>query len=68
MSEAMPEGDRARLVEVRRRSKTGGTLSREETDFVVRMFELYPDEYSEVEVEIREWANRLMNPLAGEDA
>jgi len=60
----MPAAERVRLVGIRRHGKTGLPLSEEEGRFCERMFARYPESYREVDAEIREWAARMMNPLA----
>jgi hypothetical protein len=63
----MSADDRARVVELSRRCKTGHVPTPDESSYLERMLELHPDDYAEVSEETRRWANSLMNPMAAKE-
>ena len=54
---------RKRVLEIRKRGKSGGNLSAEDMMFCQRMRKLHPKEYKEIDAEVQEWAMSMMNPL-----
>lgn len=52
----MTQMQRQRLLDLRKRSKRGGSLFGAETAFVLEMWTRHRDEYREVEKELQEWA------------
>jgi hypothetical protein len=56
----MPEAERRRLVEIRKRGKTGRVVTEDELAFCTTMLDAYPEDYAEVDAEIVDWAIELM--------
>ena len=61
----MTPEQKAKLMKLRIKSKTGSSLTPEEMHFCSDMFEKYPDEYPKDE-EIFKITEKLINPLAGD--
>jgi hypothetical protein len=62
----MSPNDRDKCTALSHRCKTGYVPTSDEMSYLERMFMTYPDDYSEISVETRRWANRMMNPMAGD--